>query len=769
MKKTAYKLANPAINLTKPALQGKLRGVFLKMSPSVSETEKQVLEIGDVGIEGEIYAGKIDWEAFLGRDRQPLSAEEQAFLDGPVEELCKLLDDREIYDSKEQDIPKEAWDFIKENKFLGLEIPKEYGGLGFSAYAHSQIIQKISSRSFSGAINVMVPNSLGPALLILNYGTDKQKKELLPKLASGELIPCFALTEDEAGSDATNVQSTGEVRIGEDGKPYIHVTHLSKRYSTLAPIADLPGLALDIKDPDNLLPEGAKTGLTVVLVDKKTPGLEKGNRHKPAGVPFQNGTIRCAEEGMKLSIEENVVGGYEGLGKGWPMLVTQLSIGRGISLPAVSTAGMKLATRLASSYSNVRKQFGLPISQFEGIKGPIGEMAGLTYISDAARRSTLATIDNGQIPSVVTAIVKYHLTENMRKCVIDAADILGGKAVMQGPSNPLFRSYQALPIAITVEGANIMTRNFMIFGQGSVRAHPTILDEIAASENEDIKEGASELWELLINKHIPNLLENAAKAKSLGKIKPTNSFEGYKEQIERLSAAFNVAANLSVITIADKLKSKELLSARMGDVMSYLYMATCAMEKFVEDGSLEEDRPLMEWSVEWSLEKAAEALAEFIPNYLEYYKEYDEKMKERGKRINPVVRMLNTMIPISDTLPKGRLLSKPLDRKTLAAADVVMKPGEARERLLSETFVPKDDLNEPVGLFEQAFEKDLIAQAITKKIKSAIKEGTLESFDLDEAVKQGVISLEDLEAVMVAKELEKDVVAVDEFEPSHFK
>ncbi len=760
MKSLAYQTVKPLISLSKPYAKAHLLRTFKAMSPRISETERQVLEIGDVGIEGEIYKGTIDWKGLFARDKHELSAEEQAFLDGPVEELCRMIDNYALYNSEEQDVPEEVWNFIKENKFLGLEIPKEYGGLGFSALAHSRIIEKISSRSFSAAINVMVPNSLGPAALILHYGTEAQKERWLRKLASGELLPCFALTEENAGSDATNIESRGEIRMGEDGKPYIEVTRLSKRYSTLAPIADLPGIALDIHDPDNLLGQGTHPGTTVVLVEKDTPGMVKGNRHKPAGVPFQNGTIKLGEGGMKLSIEDNVVGGIDGVGKGWPMLVELLSVGRGISLTSVSTAAMKMSTRIASAYGRVRKQFGMPVGEFKGVKKVIGEMAGLTYISEATKISTLRTIDSGKIPSVATAIVKYHLTEHMRECVINGMDILGGKAVMQGRQNLLADLYQALPIGITVEGANIMTRNFMIFGQGSVRAHPYILDEIAAAENENKTEAANQLWNLLMNQHIPNILENADKAKRMGRNAPEQSIDGYKQQIERLSAAFNLAANTSVITIGGALKKEETLGARMGDVMSYLYMAVAALEKFEADGRPQADQPLVDWSCQWALEKAEEALAEFIPNYRDYLQGVARKQPMMG-RID-LARFLE-----KNVLPKGRMLGKPTDKLTFEAAEIVMTPNADRDRLTDNVFLPDEtEADSPVMAVEKAFGHVVETDPLERMIRKAVKSGELASPDLDGAVSAGIINAADAERIRTSRKLTADVVRVDEFPPA---
>lgn len=762
MKSIGYKIVKPFVNRSKPFLKGLLLKTFRKMSPNISETEKQVLEIGDVGIEGDIYAGRINWDTFFNRAKTEMTKEEQAFLDGPVEKLCSMTNDYEVFESKEQDISEETWNFIRKNKFLGMIIPKKYGGLGFSALAHSQVLHKLSSRNFTAAISVMVPNSLGPAELILHYGTEEQKNYWLPRLANGDEIPCFGLTEPNVGSDATSIETIGTVKRGKDGKPYLHITNLNKRYITLAPIATLIGLAINVKDPDNILGKGEEPGITVALVKRDTPGLKIGTRHKAMELPFQIGPIRCNKGGITISIEDSIVGGEAGIGKGWPMLITLLSTGRGISLPALSVSGMKSALRISSAYGRVRKQFGLPIGEFEGVKSVIGEMAGLTYLSEATRLSTLTTIDSGKIPAVATAMVKYHLTEHMRKSVMDAMDILGGKGVIYGPQNLMQRAYRVVPIGITVEGANLMGRNFMIFGQGSVSVHPYLLDELAASEKESIKEASGELWDILFDKHIPNLLANADKAKSLGKRQPVKSLEGYKEQIERLSSVFNVAANLSVITIGEELKRKENLGARMGDVMSYLYMAICTLEKFEADGRLKADEPLMEWACEWALEKTEEAIAEFIPNYADYLEKAGKKQKHL--RVINLARFLE-----KHAFPKGRRLRKPSDNLTHKVADIVLTPGEDRDRLTGGLYDPKNEPDDPVTILEEAFRKVVKTDLIETKIRKAVKEGILDRYEPESAVEMNVISKAEAAQIQATKELVARVVNVDDFAPKRTK
>lgn len=726
------------------------------MSPRISQTESQILEIGDTGVEGEIYAGKIDWQALESRGLTPLREEEQAFLDGPVEELCRMAGEYETFESEEQDIPPAAWDFIREKGFLGMIIPKEYGGLEFSALAHAQVIQKLASRNFTAAISVMVPNSLGPAELILHYGTDGQKQHWLPRLAKGEEIPCFGLTEPAAGSDATGITARAIVEKDERGAPVLHIENLDKRYITLAPVATLIGLAVSVEDPDDILGLGKKPGITVALVPRDTPGLEIGNRHRPMDLPFQNGPVRCAPEGIRIPVDEGVVGGRAGVGKGWPMLVTLLSAGRGISLPTVSVAAMKSSLRTVSAYTGVRRQFGQPLSAFEGVGMAVGEIAGLTYLSEAVRLSTLRTIDGGAIPSVATAMVKYHLTETMRKVVNNAMDILGGKAVMNGPRNLVQRLYRSVPVAITVEGANIMTRNLMIFGQGGVRAHPWLLEEMEAAKGDDMEEAAEHLWDLVVGHHIPEVLANMEKARTLGKKTPDSSLEGCRLQLERLCAAFNVAANLCVATVGGKLKYKESLSARMGDAMSNLYMAVCVLEKFANDGSREEDRPFAEWACAVTLHRAETALAEFIPNYAEFLRAESKK--------NPMLRTVDLARLLEKTVfPKGRRLAPPTDSRTLALARAVSAPGELRDRLTAGLYDPGDEPGNPAATLEKAFQATARAREAERKRAEALRAGTLApSETLADAVAKGILTDGEAADIKQAEDLAAAVIAVDD-------
>lgn len=461
-----------AIFLITPIRRALVSSIIMKIlgpiMPTISETERTAIESGAVWAEGELFSGKPDFKKLMNEPYPTLTREEQAFLDGPVDELCSVVDDWEVWERRE--IPDAAWDIIKREKFLGMIIPKEYGGLGFSGLAHSEVILKLATRSIPVCITVMVPNSLGPAELLMHYGTDAQKKYYLPRLASGEEIPCFALTEPGAGSDAGSISSSGTVFRGADGKLQIRL-NWNKRYITLAAISTLLGVAFKLRDPENLLGKGEDLGITCALVPAHVPGVVIGRRHDPLGTPFYN----CPTQGHDVVIPlDNVVGGVEGCGKGWRMLTESLAAGRGISLPAQSSGGTQLGTRVISAYASIRKQFGMPIGKFEGIEEPIARIAGFNYLLDAMRKYTLGAIDSGIKPAVVTAMAKYNSTEIGRKVINDAMDVSGGSGISRGPRNLLAHFYIATPIAITVEGANILTRTLIIFGQGALRAHPCL-------------------------------------------------------------------------------------------------------------------------------------------------------------------------------------------------------------------------------------------------------------------------------------------------------
>ncbi|MEE9552613.1 MAG: acyl-CoA dehydrogenase, partial [Gammaproteobacteria bacterium] len=500
--------------LRRNLISNKLFSLYKKLLPKMSTTEKEALEAGTVWWDAELFSGKPNWKKLYSLPQPKLSAEEQAFLDGPVEEVCNMLDDWKI-SNEDLDLPAEVWEFLKEEHFFAMIIPKQFGGLEFSALAHSAVVMKLSTRSITASVSVMVPNSLGPGILLLEYGTEEQKKYYLPRLANGAEIPCFALTAPDAGSDAGGMTDQGIVCRSEfEGKQDVLGIRLTwnKRYITLGPIATLLGLAFKLYDPEHLLGNQEGIGITLALIPTTHPGVNIGRRHLPANIPFQNGP----NSGEDVFIPMDwVIGGQDKIGQGWRMLMECLSDGRGISLPALSTGAGKLASRTTGAYARIRRQFNMPIGEFEGVQEVLARIAGLTYMMDASRVLTLTALDQGEKPSVITAIIKYHLTESMRQLINDALDVHGGKAVMLGPNNYLASAYQSIPIGITVEGANILTRNMIIFGQGAIRCHPYVLKEMQAVAEDDEKMGLKQ-FDKAIFSHIGFVMSNIVRTFLLG-------------------------------------------------------------------------------------------------------------------------------------------------------------------------------------------------------------------------------------------------------------
>ncbi len=565
------------------ALSGAVMGLMEKLEflPTISSTEQEAIDAGTVWVEGELFSGKPDTDRLLAQAYAGLTPEEQAFLDGPVEELCAMTDDWEIW--QRRDLPTELWDKLKKDRFFGLIIPTEYGGHGFSPSLNSAVVAKVASASSALGITVMVPNSLGPAELLSHFGTQTQKDYWLPKLASGEMIPSFALTEPGAGSDAGAISSRGEVFRGEDGDLYIRLNWL-KRYITLAAISDVLGLAFKLFDPQNLLGKGENLGITCALVPTTTEGVVLGKRHDPLGVPFWN----CPTEGhdVVVKLEEAVIGGMEGVGRGWRMLMQSLAAGRGISLPASATAGVKQAARVAGAHSLIRKQFGLSIGKFEGIEEPLARIGGWAYTMEAARRYTNGGLDTGAAPAVVTAMMKYQTTELFRKAVNDTMDILGGNAISRGPRNPIAAAYIGIPVSITVEGANILTRTLMVFGQGAIRCHPYALKEMVALQNRDVKAFDAAFWP-----HIGHVVRNAFRGigLSLSRGWLAGSPVGgpaatYWRKMQWSSATFAFLADLAMGTLGGDLKRKEKLTGRFADIFSWMYFGTAVLARFEAEG-----------------------------------------------------------------------------------------------------------------------------------------------------------------------------------------
>ncbi|NNE22950.1 MAG: acyl-CoA dehydrogenase, partial [Rhizobiales bacterium] len=645
--------------ITKPLLNW-VRGVL----PSMSDTEREALEAGTIWWDAELMRGDPDFSKLLATPVHKLSAEEQAFIDGPTEELCRIIDDWKIT-FEHRDIPKEVWDCVKREGFLGLIIPKEYGGKGFSATANSEIVMKIATRGPSAAVTVIVPNSLGPGELLMMFGTEDQKNHYLPRLADGRDIPAFGLTSLDAGSDAASMTDVGVVCYQKvNGKKTLGMrVNWAKRYISLGPVCTVLGLAFKLTDPDHILGDTEDLGITLALVPTDTPGVDIGRRHYPGMQAFPNGPNWGKDVFVPM---DWIIGGQERIGQGWKMLVTALAAGRGIMLPAMSVAGMKVGAFSTGAYGRIREQFNIPVSRFEGIQEVTARIAGDTYTMDAARRLTLQALDMGEKPAVISAIMKYHATEAMRQTLNDAMDVHSGKAVIDGPKNYLSSAYRAVPIAITVEGANIMTRSLMIYGQGSIRCHPYIQDEIAIAQNED-RDQALEDFDNILFKHIGYTLKTMLKAVGrswtfgLASSSPVNGPTArYYKQIKRLSAALALTSEAAMVTLGGALKRKEMISARLGDVISHLFMTSAVLKRFEDTGCPDADLPLVHYAAQVQLNKAETALNEVIVNF---------PMKIVGWKLRFALQ------------PFGVRCRRPLDKLTTRAADIICEPSATRDRL----------------------------------------------------------------------------------------
>ncbi|PLY15921.1 MAG: acyl-CoA dehydrogenase [Sedimenticola sp.] len=655
--------------ITKPLLTQ-----FRRVLPPMSDTEQEALNAGTVWWDAELFHGKPRWEKLMDMPPSQLTAEEQEYLDGPVETLCQMLDDWEITHT-DKDLPEEVWQYIKQSRMFGMIIPRQYQGLEFSALAHSQVVMKLASKSVAAAVTVMVPNSLGPAKLLLHYGTEDQKSYYLPRLANGEEVPCFALTGPEAGSDATAIPDKGVVMHGSfNGEQTIGIKlNWAKRYITLGPVATLIGLAFKLEDPEHLIGDNEHLGITVALIPADTEGVEIGERHIPLDIPFQNGPNQGHDVFIPL---DWIIGGEHGIGKGWQMLVESLAEGRGISLPALSTGAGKTACRYTGAYARVRQQFNLPIGYFEGVEEPLARIAALTYQMDAARLLTLQAIDAGEQPSVISAIIKYHLTERYRQVINDAMDIQGGSGICLGPNNLVGRAYQAIPISITVEGANILTRSMIIFGQGAIRCHPYIHKEISAAYEKD-PETALDSFDKTLFKHIAFMIGNTARSLLLGLVRgrfsraPPNAGPTRRifQHLNWMSSAFALSADIAMMTLGGSLKRKERISARLADVLSELYLTSAVLKHFKDEGSREADLPLVNWVCENSLYRIQEAFRTLFRN-LPY---------------PPLGWILRTVI-----FPTGLPFTVPKDTEGHAAARLLLSPSEARDRLTAGIYMTRD-------------------------------------------------------------------------------
>ncbi len=647
--------------------------IFRKILPHVSQTEQEALDAGTVWWDGELFSGHPDWNKLLHYPKPTLTPEEQSFLGNETEALCAMLDDWDITHVR-QDLPPQVWQFIKDKGFFGMIIPREYGGLGFSAQAHSAVVAKVASRSGTAAVTVMVPNSLGPAELLLHYGTPQQKDKYLRRLAQGKEVPCFALTGPFAGSDAGAIPDYGIVCYGEfDGQPNVLGIRVTweKRYITLAPVATLLGLAFKLHDPDQLIGTESARGITLALIPTDTPGVQVGRRHFPLNSAFQNGPTSGTDVFIPM---EYLIGGTERIGQGWRMLMECLAAGRSISLPASATGGVKLAARTSGAYCRVRKQFKLPIGKFEGVEEALARIGGNTYMMDAARVLTATAVDMGEKPSVISAIVKYHCTERARAVINDAMDVHGGKGICLGPDNYLARGYQQNPIGITVEGANILTRSLIIFGQGAIRAHPYVLKEIRAAHDSDTKRAVANFDAALFG-HISFIMCNTVRAWLFGltggrgiPVPAGAETRRYYQQLTRYSSAFALAADASMLVLGGSLKRREKISARLGDVLSQLYLCSATLKRFEDDGRPAEDLPLLHWSMQDALYRIQVAFDGVLQNFPSRF----------------AALLLRVLI-----FPLGKCLAPPSDELGHQVSALLMQPGAARDRLTSGIYLPK--------------------------------------------------------------------------------
>lgn len=725
-------------------LTGHLMRLLAPIFPKMSQTEREALEAGTVWWDKELFSGRPNWKMLTDFQVPGLSAEEQAFMDGPCSELCRRLDDWEIVQS--DDLPTEIWDFLKEEGFLGMIIPKEYGGLGFSARINGAVVAMVSSRSVTAGVTVMVPNSLGPAELLLHYGTQDQKDYYLPRLAKGDEIPCFALTEPGAGSDAGAMTSSGVVCRGEyKGEEVLGMRlNWNKRYITLSAAATVIGLAFKLSDPEGLLGGEEDLGITCALIPADTPGVITGERHDPLGVPFINGPTQGEDVFVPI---EYVIGGQSNVGKGWTMLMQSLAAGRGISLPGQACGAAEMTTRTVGAYATIREQFNTPIGKFEGIEEALAPIAGMTYTMDAARWLTAGAIDAGEKPAVITAICKAYMTEGMRDVVNLGMDVIGGAGISRGPRNILARAYQALPVAITVEGANILTRSMIIFGQGAVRCHGYALEEMQAVAERDVKR-----FDKAFFGHIGSFFSTFTRASILAWTRgmPASSpvegpVEPYFKQFERMSAAYAVCAEVSMMTLGGTLKRKEQLTGRLADGLAWLYLGTAALKRFVDEGQEARDLPMMRWSAEHALFEIQTALLGLLDNMPNRLAAFTLKWK---------------------LFPGHSKLKAPSDKLKGQVASAILDGGEAREHLTPEIYIP-EPTELGLGALEAALVKVVAAKPITKTIKDAMRSGAIPkgrvSASIEAARAAGIITDEDVKVLEDAKQARWDAVQVDAF------
>ncbi|MDC7718304.1 acyl-CoA dehydrogenase [Vogesella sp. DC21W] len=744
------------LNLTplrRAVFTGPVFTIFKKITPAMSQTEQEAINAGTVWWDRDLFSGKPDWNRLLSFPDPKLTAEEQAFIDGPTEALCKMIDDWKITHEL-KDLPPEVWQFIKDQGFLGMIVKKKYGGLEFSNYAHAKVVTKIATRGGTAAVSVMVPNSLGPGELLQHYGTEAQKDYYLPRLAKGVDVPCFALTSPYAGSDAGAIPDFGVVCRGSYTDPRSGQHHENvlgirvsweKRWITLAPVATVLGLAFKMYDPDHLLGDKEDIGITCALVPTEHEGVCIGRRHFPGGAAFMNGPTWGKDVFIPL---EWIIGGREFAGQGWRMLVECLSVGRCISLPAMSVASGKVASYTTGAYARIRDQFGLSIGKFEGVDEAMARIGGFTYQMEASQDLALTGLDIGEKPSVLSAVLKYHNTERMRKTLNDAMDVHGGKAVVLGPRNYLARAYQAIPIAITVEGANILTRSMIIYGQGAIRCHPFVLREMKAAMANDGVE-----FDKAITGHINFVISNVFRslwmgltgAKFVGSPKG-GEVAAYYKQLTRFSSAFALLSDMAMFSLGGSLKFREKLSARLGDMLSNLYIASACLKRFERDGAQKEDLPVLKWAVETALYDLQQAMDGFLANL-------------PSRMLAAVLRKV--------IFPWGLTLKPASDRTGTQVARSLMELGPTRARLTKGMFVSADE-TDPVGVLEPALKAMLETEPVEQKLRKLGRDGKFKTITarerLAEALAGGIITQQEFDAVTRARKLKRDVIMVDDFD-----
>ncbi|ALS98431.1 acyl-CoA dehydrogenase FadE [Lacimicrobium alkaliphilum] len=736
-------------NIRKTYMTAPVLRLYKKIMPEMSRTEQEAIDAGTVWWDGDIFSGKPDWQKLHAVPKARLSAEEQAFLDGPVEEACRMADEWEINHTR-ADLPPELWQYLKDNKFFAMIIKKEYGGLEFSAYAQSRVLQKLSGAGIVLASTVGVPNSLGPGELLQHYGTQEQKDHFLPRLATGEEIPCFALTGPEAGSDAGSIPDTGVICHGEwEGKEVLGMKlTFNKRYITLAPVATIVGLAFKLQDPEGLLGEEKELGITCALIPADLKGLDIGRRHFPLNIPFQNGPIRGKDLFVPLDF---IIGGPKMAGQGWRMLVECLSVGRCITLPSNSAGGSKTVALATGAYARIRRQFKLPVGKMEGVEEMLGRIGGNAYLMDAVTSMTTKGLDIGHKPSVISAICKYHLTEKMRQVVNDSMDVHGGKGIILGPKNYVGRGYQGAPIAITVEGANILTRNMMIFGQGAMRCHPYVLKELYAAQNTDSAESLKEFDQALFG-HIGFAISNFLRSLWFSLTGAKLAGSPYKDEtrryyqgMERLSSNLAFLTDISMGVLGGELKRRERVSARLGDILSYVYLGSAVLKRYEDEGRQKADLPLVHWAMQDSLYRAQLAMEELLDNF---------PSNALGKVLKLIV------------MPFGKSFTRPSDKLDHQIANILQTPCESRDRLGQGQYLSREEGN-PFGMLEQALDDVLASEPLYDKVcKAANERFPFVQLDkvADKGLELGVLTEQEAELLRRTETQRLETINVDDFD-----